>query len=91
MADPLGEVGLLHPHVATERPVPADDWERKAMQAIHLRAATRHLAHARAELDLLHLDPAGRPEGFRSRRRCRLVALTGRQASFDGLGAAARA
>ena len=60
VADTLGEVGLLYSYVTTERGVPPDERERKVLQAVHLRAASRHLANARAELDLLHVDLTGR-------------------------------
>ncbi len=61
VADTLMEVGLLYTYVSAEGAVPPDERERRKMQAVHLRATTRLLAAARAELDLLHLDLTGRP------------------------------
>ena len=59
IADTLAETGLLYTHVATDRPVPADQRDRAVMQAVHLRAATRFLAAAKGELGVLYLDLAG--------------------------------
>ena len=61
VADTLMEVGLLYTYVSAEGTVPPDERVRRKMQAVHLRATTRFLATARAELDLLHLDLTGRP------------------------------
>ncbi len=61
VVDTLGEVGLLSTYVSAEGAVLPDERERRKMQAVHLRATTRLLAAARAELDLLHLDLTGRP------------------------------
>ena len=59
ITDTLAEVALTYTHVSTDRPVAAGQRDRVVMQAVHLRAATRHLAAAKGELGVLYLDLAG--------------------------------